>query len=335
MDFSFTKEQNEFSDSLSSFLAKECSKEKLREAWQSPSGTIEGLWEKCADFGLTSLMAPLEKGGLAMKDIDTILLSQMMGRAALPLPVAESCFVATSLLSKVYKDFDDWSSLVSGKGACGVLFENYPYVLYGDFLKWLIIQNKDELYMVRAGSYQLEKQPSVDGSRRLYCVKWDKKDGVLLASGDAGKKALREAFDRAALAASGQLLGAASTLNEMAIAYAKTRKQFGVLIGTFQTLKHKMADAHLALEFAKPLAYRAAYELGEESKTSSEAVSMAKAAANKAAHLAASTALTVHGAMGYSYECDLHLFMKRVWCLEQAYGNQAFHYNRVGQCLEI
>ena len=114
---------------------------------------------------------------------------------------------------------------------------------------------------------------------------------------------------------------------------APERRQFGVPIGSFQAVKPHLADARIALEFAQPLVARAAYSLSTADPDASEHVSMAKAQAGDAAELAARAALQCHGAIGYSSEYDLHLWMKRVWALAASWGDARWHRARVAAAI--
>jgi alkylation response protein AidB-like acyl-CoA dehydrogenase len=111
----------------------------------------------------------------------------------------------------------------------------------------------------------------------------------------------------------------------LAADYAKVRQQFGKPIGSFQAVKHLLADARVALEFARPVVYRAAWSLGTRAPSASHDASMAKAVASDAADLAGRHALQVHGAIGYTWECDLQLFMKKAWALSGAWGDAPTH----------
>jgi alkylation response protein AidB-like acyl-CoA dehydrogenase len=119
----------------------------------------------------------------------------------------------------------------------------------------------------------------------------------------------------------------------MTVEYATTRHQFGVPIGSFQAVKHHLANARLALEFARPLVYRAAWTIATNDADRAVAVSLAKASASDAALLAARVALQCHGAIGYTTEYDLHLFMKRTWALAATWGDAAWHRARVGRAI--
>ena len=128
--------------------------------------------------------------------------------------------------------------------------------------------------------------------------------------------------------AAAQLVGAAQRMLALATEYAKTREQFGQPIGRFQAVKHQLATVAVKLEFARPALWRAGHAK-EGDERSSVHVSNAKIAATDAAMLAAETAIQVHGAMGYTYEVDLHFWVKRIWALAGAWGDRAFHQRRI------
>jgi len=115
----------------------------------------------------------------------------------------------------------------------------------------------------------------------------------------------------------------------MAADYARVREQFGRVIATFQAVKHHLANIAVKAEFARPAAYRAAYALAHGLAQRDAHVSHAKLAAGEAAWLAAKNGIQVHGAMGYTWELDLQMFMKRAWALDASWGDRGFHKQRV------
>lgn len=134
---------------------------------------------------------------------------------------------------------------------------------------------------------------------------------------------------RGALGAAADLVGAARRCIDLATAYAKEREQFGAPIGSFQAVKHHLADALVGVEFARPAVYRAAWTLASGGTDGSRDVSMAKVVAGDAATAAAKVALQVHGAIGYTDEHDLHLWMRRIWDLDRRWGTRDAHLERV------
>jgi alkylation response protein AidB-like acyl-CoA dehydrogenase len=155
------------------------------------------------------------------------------------------------------------------------------------------------------------------------------------AKGEPARQAIVDACDRGALAAAAQCVGIAQKLIDVTVDYVGQREQFGKIVGSYQAVKHQVANALLAVEFARPLVYVGAYAVANTTPHRAREVSMAKAVASYAVDLAARTALQCHGAIGYTFEYDLHLWMKRGWALAAAWGDASFHRDRVGRELGI
>ena len=120
---------------------------------------------------------------------------------------------------------------------------------------------------------------------------------------------------------------------EMAVEYTSERKQFGKPVGSFQAVKHHLANVAVRLEYARAPVYRAAWSLANGVQSAGVQVSHAKHAACEAAALAAKNSIQAHGAMGYTWEVDLHIFMKRAWALAGAWGDTGYHKQRVSNAL--
>ena len=143
------------------------------------------------------------------------------------------------------------------------------------------------------------------------------------------------ARDRGAWGTAALLIGLGRRMIELAVAHVSERHQFGVPVGSFQAVKHQLADAHKDLAFARPVVHRAAHSLATGAATRARDVSMAKALAGDAAWRAGRVALQCHGAIGYTVEHDLHLYLKRTWALAKAYGDAGWHRDRVGREIGI
>jgi hypothetical protein len=141
------------------------------------------------------------------------------------------------------------------------------------------------------------------------------------------------AADRATLAVAAQLIGLAGHMIEMTVQYVKARTQFGVAIGSQQAIKHRLATSLVALEHARPVVLGAAYALANGHRHRRRDVSHAKVYAWRAAHASANAALQCHGAIGYTWEHDLQLWMKRVWALGPSWGTVAEHELRVADAV--
>jgi hypothetical protein len=168
------------------------------------------------------------------------------------------------------------------------------------------------------------RHESVDPSRHLFDA-----DAVC----EAWQADVARAYEFGALATAAQLVGAGQALLDAAVDYAKQRAQFGRIIGSYQAIKHKLADVHIALELARPLVYGAALSLADRSPDTARDVSAAKASASDAALLAARSALQTHGAIGFTAEHDLSLWLLRVQALRPAWGDPAAHRRRVLEAL--
>ena len=333
MRFSFTAEQQMAQASVRGLLAEHWPASRLRERWAHPETRSTTAWRALADAGVLGLRIPAEHGGAGLDEVDLVLLLEETGRAALADPVVEVAAVAAPLLAELGDDTVSRRLLpgvIAGSSLPALgLSAAGPNVLDADSAHLLILQDGDALHAVARAAIDVEQRPSVDGARRLYRVTWTPDSSTLLVRGEPATAAAALALDRGALGTSAQLLGLAERLIMMAASHARDREQFGRPIGSFQAIKHLLADALLQLELARPLTYRAAWSVAYDQPERSRDVSMAMVRASAAAQLASRTALQVHGAIGYTWEHDLHLWMKRVWALSTAWGGADWHHQRV------
>ncbi|MBM3658725.1 MAG: acyl-CoA dehydrogenase [Actinobacteria bacterium] len=320
MRFAFTEDQLEFRDAVRDLLAHECPPAVVRAAWDDVDGRSGPVWGALAEMGVLGAGAPEDQGGLGFSVLDLVLITEETGYVALPEPFVEHAVVAVPALPDAASAAAGEVLVTAGLGGAAFV----PYVGSADLL---VAEEDDVLVVVARDELIIRPETSVDGSRRLGWVEWD----VATAIGDAG--ALDAAFDRGALGTAAQLVGLTRRMLDLTVDYVKEREQFGVPIGSFQAVKHHLADARIALDFARPLVYRAAWSLAEGEPDASVHVSMAKALASDAATLTAQHTLQCHGAMGYSFEYDLHLYMKRAWTLAASWGDAAWHRARVGRAI--
>ena len=319
MRFAFTDDQLAFRDAVRDLLANECPPSAVRAAWENDDGRSGATWGALAEMGVLGALAPEAAGGLGLTVLDVVLIIEEAGYAALPEPLVEHALVAVPVL-------DDPARAAAGEITVTAALGD-PYVLYGESADAVVVDDDDLLYVVERADALLTPSAGVDGSRRLAWVEWDPTSPI----GDETTR--HAAFDRGALGTAALLVGLARRMLDLTVEYAKERTQFGVPIGSFQAVKHHLADSRIAIEFARPLVYRAAWSVTEGDPNAATHVSMAKSLASDAATLTASQALQCHGAIGYSYEYDLHLFMKRAWALAASWGDAAWHRARVGRAI--
>ncbi|RMF13561.1 MAG: acyl-CoA dehydrogenase, partial [Candidatus Dadabacteria bacterium] len=200
----------------------------------------------------------------------------------------------------------------------------FPHAATVDLLIWI---HGDEVRIAAPSAVGLTLEPSVDRGRQIGVA--DPGAQAWQSVGD--RNVAQVAFLRAVVGSSAQLLGLSATMLDMTVEYVKTRKQFGVPVGSFQAIKHHLADALGALEFARPMVWRAAWTLDHDGAEAEVAASSALHFAGEAANTISKIALQCHGAIGYTTEYDLHLYMKRAWALSRAFGDPASHRRRLAE----
>jgi alkylation response protein AidB-like acyl-CoA dehydrogenase len=330
--FSFAEEQLRFQESVRGMLAKECSPERLRALGASESGRSPQLWAKLAEIGMLGLLVPEEHLGLGLSEVDATLALEETGRVALAEPVVETACIAARMLAEVgHADLASrWlPAIATGEAIVAVGHPNNALVADAHVADLLLLVHDDELHALERSGARLVLQPSIDPLRRLYGVEWSPSSATRVASGAHAQRALDAAYDRGAWATAAQQLGIARGLVDAAVKYSCQREQFGQPIGAFQALKHRLASVAVKIEFARPVVQRAAFAIASGLSERDVAASHAKAAASEAAAAAAKAALQVHGAIGYTWEVDLHLWMKRAWSLDHSWGSAARHRARI------
>jgi alkylation response protein AidB-like acyl-CoA dehydrogenase len=348
MDFTFTNEQIAFRDSVSRFLMSEVAPDTLREIWETDGGRSPELRSMMAAQGLTALSVPEAEGGLGLGDIDWALMTQELGYYAIPDSLADAAYVGAGMLAGLPADNAvraTWLPRIAD-GSCRIAVGHpvNPWVADAALADLLLlahpVQNGIELHALTRDAVEVVSQASIDGSRRLAQVRWEPSNGSRVADAQAGKALWDEALDRGAVNVAGQLVGLAQRMVDISVDYVAQRKQFGRPIGSFQAVKHHLADVVTKIEFARPVLYQAAYALAHGGAHRALLASHAKLACADAAWNAARKGIQVHGAMGYTWEVDLQMYAKRAWALDAAWGDRAFHKDRLsgvllGECAPL
>ena len=334
MRFAFTDHQKMLRDTVREVLQRECAPEVVRAAWEGRPEPAHAVWSTLAQTGVIGMTASEEAGGAGMSELDLVLPLEETGFAALPGPVVDTVAVGIPLLEAAGTDAqkERWlGSAVGGAVRIAVSFADQlivPHVASADVL---IAERGGAAYCVPIGQVAITRERSVDRARELGRVSFETRAEHQMRTDVDAASLFSLAFERAALATAAQLLGLSRRMLDMAVRYAKDREQFGKPIGAQQAVKHHLANALIEQEFARPLVYRAAWSLATSSRDADVDVSLAKIYAGRAARFVAKQALQVHGAIGYTIECDLHMWMKRAWCLAAAHGDDGYHRERVGR----
>ena len=297
MRFELTSEQRDFAGSLDRLLAASDGVGAAR-AWATDDFE-PGLkiWNRLAEQGVHALLVPEQDGGAGASHVELAIAFEAIGRHALPGPYVESVAFLSQALTG-----DDRSAVAEGAVYTGCTPVLMPLALDPSAAAKIFCVDADGARQVEIDS----SRQSVDPARRL---------GRCACAGQEPASASPSAV----LATSAQLLGLGEHLLSASVAYVSQRKQFGRPIGSYQAIKHQLADVRIALDFARPLVFGAAVSPDARS------VSAAKVGAGDAAYLAARTALQVHGAIGYTRELDLSAWLLKVRALQSAWGTPEHH----------
>jgi alkylation response protein AidB-like acyl-CoA dehydrogenase len=316
--FDVDDQQRDFAASIDAALAAADLPNAVRAWAAGDTGPGRKVWARLADLGVTALAVPERFDGVDAHPVDLVVAFERLGRWCVPGPVTESIAVAPLLLA------EDERCAALGTGeliATVALRPHVPRAVDADTASLTLLAGLDGMVSeARPG----EQHESVDPSRKLFDV---------VAAESSWQADVARAYEFGALATAAQLVGAGQALLDAAVDYAKQRAQFGRVIGSYQAIKHKLADVHIALELARPLVYGAALSLADGSPDTARDVSAAKASASDAALLAARSALQTHGAIGFTAEHDLSLWLLRVQALRSAWGDPASHRRRVLEAL--
>jgi hypothetical protein len=251
------------------------------------------------------------------------------GRAAAPEPLAATIAGVALLGGAGGAVAEEWLPRVAAGDAALALGEGNPALLSGGTWFDLALVAADEphgLWALRRDEASVSPVASVDRGAGLGSVAWS--GGTLVEGADGWA-----AFDTACVAVAAELVGLAQAMLDMSVRYAAQREQFGKPIGAFQAVKHQLADVYVATGFALPVVHRAAWSVAHGLPSRTRDASHAKLAAGAAAAQAARTALQVHAGIGYTYEHDLHMWLKRTWSLVSLWGDVPFHRRRVADAV--
>jgi alkylation response protein AidB-like acyl-CoA dehydrogenase len=300
MKFELTGEQRDFAASLEALLTSSDTVSVAR-AWAAGDHAPGlKLWSRLADQGVQALLVPEDEGGLGATPVELGIAFEALGRHCVPGPWVETA---------AYLRVGD------GTVATVAAPPHTPYALDADVADTVVVATPDDL---RSGTVG-EAVASIDPTRRLFKVE----------PGEVTGPVADDSFDVAALATAAQLLGAGERVLADSVTYVKQRTQFGRPIGSYQAIKHQLADVRIALDFARPLVLAAALVSTGSTSERGREVSAAKVAAGDAAYLAARVGLQVHGAIGYTAEYDLSLWLVKIRALVSAWGTPSWHRARI------
>ena len=354
MDFELSDDQRALQDAARDLLDKQASPEQVRRAMASDAPWDDALWRAMVDQGWMGIELPEDQGGVGLGTVEAAVLLEEVGRHVAPAPFLES-LLALGALARAAADGVDaagpWiERLVNGDAVGCVAWSRDAGAVRADDAGKLTGRADPTLYAPAADvaivcvtgpdgpavhavelsdTTRPPAEPAMDQTRRLGWLQLDATPSVRLG----GAEAATALVDRGAAAYSAELLGGAARVLEMASQYAKDRVQFGKPIGSFQAVKHRCADMVVDVEGMRSVAYYAAWSIGAGRPDASVAASTAKTWCSDAGRRVMASGLQVHGGIGFTWEHDLHLFLKRSQLDQLSFGDATFHRERLATLL--
>ena len=354
MQFGLSESQQMLRDNARKFFAGECPMAEVRRLMETDTAHDEALWKKMAEQGFTGIIFPEEYGGVGLGIVDLILLMEETGRALLPGPFFSTVTLAGAVIDAVaspalknkylapicrgearatvaipeasgsWNPSEAQSSVTNGRLSGEKLF-----VADAGVADTIVVVAREGVFAVdsSAPGISVRSMQGMDLTRKLYSVSFTGTPAEKI--GELTK--LARALDIATAGLAAELVGGMQRTLEITVEYAKTRKQFGKPIGSFQAVQHQCADMYLETESARSAVYYAAWALEVNAPDAPVAVSIAKMYASDAGRTVGNRGIQVHGGMGFTWENDLHLYYRRAKASETAFGDATYHRERIAR----
>ena len=369
MQLDFSADQEALRDAVRDVLTKECTVASVRahvdhvvRGEESDAGEI--LWRTAVGLDWPALCVPEADGGIGLGVVELAVVAEELGRVIAPGPLAPTLIgfvpalraagasatlaaVAQGSLRGAVALADDGGALTAGSVLATATRDGDGWVLHGakrsvvgaleadELAIVLSVDSSMALALVPAALLALTPVRSLDATRTVAHIALDgvRIDGDRLH--ECGDEALQRGADEVAVAAALELVGTCQAIFDTNVAYARERVQFGVPIGSFQAVKHKLANMFVAIERARAVGLFAAATIEEDDPRRALSAAMAKAAAGECSRLVAQDGIQLLGGIGYTWEHDQQLFVKRAKAAEVTYGNAAAHRSRVADLLGL
>jgi len=354
MYFDLNENQALLRDSAREFFAGECPMASVRRAAESDTAYDPALWAKLAAQGYSGIIVDEVHGGVGLGIVELVLLMEEAGRALLPGPLFATVAMAGTVIDAcanpaqkqkylgpiAHGDTRSTLAFVEPKSGWdraalqlaaknGRLSGEKLFVADAAVANTIVVIARDGVYVVdaKASGVSITPMAGMDLTRKLYAVSLtdvaaDELDAVA---------SLDRALDIATTALAAEMVGGMQRTLDITVDYAKTRKQFGKPIGSFQAVQHQCADMYLETESARSAVYYAAVALQDGAADASASVSIAKLYASDASRTVGNRGIQVHGGMGFTWENDLHLYYRRAKASETMLGDATFHRERLAR----
>jgi alkylation response protein AidB-like acyl-CoA dehydrogenase len=369
MDFNFSQEQLALQESTRGLLATRAALESTRALLDTADDFDAKVWQQGAELGWSALAVAEDQGGLGQQLVDLVIVAVEQGRFLLPSPFTPTVVVVDALACATPERSEILGELMAGTASAAWAFGERGrrwavdslqlqarstadgYVLTGEkthvqdagSARWLLVDtvlgDQPARFVVPAGApgMTLHREQTLDITRAYYDVSFDTvalPGESLLASGFEAASGIERSAHMAVVLTCAELVGIGERLLEMTVQYAKDRVQFGRPIGSFQAVKHKCATMRLWVQAATAATYYAAMSVDANAGDRARAVSVAKAYTSDAICRAAGEALQIHGGVGFTWEHDLHLYIRRARSSALLYGDATHHRELLCRALE-
>jgi len=366
VDFELSDDQRDLQSAASVLLGDRCTTARVRQVADESGHLDVTLWRAMAEQGWLAVELPEAVGGLGLGLVETVVLCEQLGRHVAPVPFLGTVLASGALASAVAEGRTDAAAplgpcgigtwierLATGDAIGAVAWSRRPgavsahregdgwtlsgrsdLVVYGPSADVIVVCAEVDgapavLVLAPEGSERPQPEPAMDRTRSVGWLSVADRPALHLG----GTEAMADLLDRAATAVSAEMLGAADRVLEMTVAYAKDRVQFGRPIGGFQAVKHRCADMLVDVEGMRSATYYAGWAVGAADPDASAAASVAKVWSSDAARRVMASGLQVHGGIGFTWEHDLHLFLKRSQLDQMSFGDAGLHRERLAQIL--
>ncbi|MFN8159909.1 MAG: acyl-CoA dehydrogenase family protein [Solirubrobacterales bacterium] len=362
MYFDLNDTQRQIKETAHGFLTSKYRSERVRELLDSEQGFEESDWKEMAELGWAGLALPEEHGGLGLGAVELAVVFEEIGYSIVPTPLLSTTIAGLALAAGGSEEqreaylaplaegtrrgtvalwdegtqarIGEWTMEARTSGDGVVLDGAKVLVLDAASADFMLVATSDgrrHIVPTDADGVTIAREESIDLTRRFHTVRFDgvevPAERTLPAEGDA----YWPVFGRVCVALSAELTGIAQRCLEMSVAYAGERQQFGRPIGAYQAVSHRCASMLMGAENSRSLTYYAAWAADAEPDSLQRAASMAKAYASDAGWHVAHEAIQVHGGIGFTWEHDLHLYLKRARVDAALFGDARWHRERVAE----
>jgi alkylation response protein AidB-like acyl-CoA dehydrogenase len=357
MDFTFSADQEQLRAAVRSFMEKEAPTEYVRQmAEHDDTGITPAVWQQIVDLGWTGVLVPEECGGLGLGLVDAVVVQEEMGRAVFPGPFFSSAILAT-LAARALGLTDRLTALANGTERGTVALDEAgsgspldrvrvradgrgnryrvdgvkPMVMDAGSADWALVlaRTREGLRTFLVERPETEATPSLDITRKFARLELDATRGEAVGPAGDQTRLWQRVLDDAAVLLAAELIGVSEAANALALDYAQARVVFDKPLSKFQVTRHKAVDMLHRIEMAKVGVHYAAWASDVEAPDREATAAMAKSYTAEAANYVTAECIQIHGGVGYTWECDAHVYLRRAKVDDLLLGAQAWQRERV------